>query len=74
MFVLLLGYYLGQVFKLPFPLWLFQPIAAVILLGAMTVAVLRFDKSPTPDPAGLVSWLYWVGVDAVPSYGVVGLA
>ncbi len=42
MFVLLLGYYIGHVFKLPIAHWLFQPIAAAIVLGAMTLAARRF--------------------------------
>lgn len=49
MFVLLLGYYIGHVFKLPLPHWLFQPVAAVIVLGAMTLAVRQAAEPPAPD-------------------------
>ncbi len=72
MFVLLLGYYLGQVFKLPFPLWLFQPIAAAIVLVAMTAAVLRFDKSPTPDRLDWSAGFIGLGLMLLPVMALLG--
>ncbi len=72
MFVLLLGYYIGQVFKLPFPLWLFQPIAAAIVLVAMTAAVLRFDKSPTPDRLDWSAGFIGLGLMLLPVMALLG--
>jgi hypothetical protein len=47
MFLLLLGYYIGQVVVLPLPFWSFQPIAAASLLVAMVIAV-RATTNPAP--------------------------
>jgi endonuclease/exonuclease/phosphatase family metal-dependent hydrolase len=72
MFMLLLGYYLGQVFKLPIALWMFQPIAAVMVLAAMTAAVLRFDA---PRPRERLDWtpgLIGLGLMILPVIALVG--
>lgn len=53
MFLLLLGYYIGQVFVLPLPFWSFQPIAAASLLVAMVSAV---RQSEAPLAAGRLDW------------------
>ena len=66
MFALLLGYYIGQVVQLPIALWLFQPIAALLLLAAMTTAVWRFDVSPTADRLDWTPGLIGLGLMILP--------
>ncbi|MBP7686388.1 MAG: endonuclease/exonuclease/phosphatase family protein [Thermoflexales bacterium] len=72
MFVLLLGYYIGHVFKLPIAHWLFQPIAAAIVLGAMTLAVRRFNESPTPDRLDWTPGLIGLGLMVLPVIALLG--
>ncbi len=72
MFVLLLGYYIGHVFKLPIAHWLFQPIAAVIVLGAMTLAARRFSESPTPDRLDWTPGLIGLGLMVLPVIALLG--
>jgi endonuclease/exonuclease/phosphatase family metal-dependent hydrolase len=66
MLVLLAGYYVGQVIKLPIAYWMFQPLAALIILGAMTLAVLRFDETPTPDRLDWTPGLIGLGLMVLP--------
>jgi hypothetical protein len=72
MFVLLVGYYLGHVFKLPIAHWMFQPLAALMVLGAMTLTVLRFDVSPTPDRLDWTPGLIGLGLMALPVIALLG--
>ena len=66
MFVLLVGYYVGHVIKLPIAHWMFQPLAAMMVLGAMTLAVLRFGKTPTPDRLDWTPGLIGLGLMVLP--------
>ena len=53
MFGLLLGYYLGQVVRLPLPAWTFAPMAALMILLGMVGAV---RGSGDPQPARRIDW------------------
>jgi endonuclease/exonuclease/phosphatase family metal-dependent hydrolase len=53
MFLLVIGYYLGHIVRLPLEYWMFAPIAAVIVLIAMVRSVLKFDG---PRPADRADW------------------
>ena len=66
MFVLLVGYYVGHVIKLPIAHWMFQPLAAMMVLGAMTLAVLRFGETPTPDRLDWTPGLIGLGLMVLP--------
>lgn len=72
MFVLLLGYYIGQVFKLPIAHWMFQPIAALMLLAAMTMAVLRFGTPRTLDRLDWTPGLIGLGLMILPVITLLG--
>lgn len=49
MLLLIIGYYIGHIFILPIPAWLFHPIAAIVILIAAAYAVLKSDGTTTPD-------------------------
>jgi endonuclease/exonuclease/phosphatase family metal-dependent hydrolase len=72
MFGLLLGYYLGQVFKLPIAYWLFQPIAALLVLAAMTAAVRRFDAPRTLERLDWTPGLIGLGLMILPVIALLG--
>jgi len=72
MIVLVVAYYLGHVVKLPIPHWMFQPLAAIILLGAMTLTVLRFGASPTPDRLDWTPGLIGLGLMVLPVIALLG--
>ncbi|MBI5566940.1 MAG: endonuclease/exonuclease/phosphatase family protein [Chloroflexi bacterium] len=72
MFGLLLGYYIGHVVKLPIAHWLFQPLAALIVLGAMTLTALRSGETPTPDRLDWTPGLIGLGLMVLPVLALLG--
>jgi endonuclease/exonuclease/phosphatase family metal-dependent hydrolase len=72
MFALLLGYYLGQVIKLPIAPWMFQPLAALMLLAAMTAAVRRFGAPRTLDQLDWTPGLIGLGLMILPVIALLG--
>ena len=72
MFGLLLGYYIGHVFKLPIPHWLFQPVAAVIVLSAMTLAIRQAAEPPAPDRLDWTPAMLGLGLMILPVAALLG--
>lgn len=65
-FLLLLGYYIGQVFRLPLPFWSFQPIAAAMMLVAMVLAVRQGDEPTARERLDWTSALIGLGLMILP--------
>jgi hypothetical protein len=71
MLALLVGYYLGHIVALPLPYWMFVSLAALILVMAMILTVVRFPVPHSTERADWTAGFVGLGLMIVPAIALL---
>jgi endonuclease/exonuclease/phosphatase family metal-dependent hydrolase len=70
--LMVIGYYIGHIVRLPVPDWTFALLASIIITVAMVASVMRADQPRTPDRAEWTAGIIGLGLIILPLVTLIG--